>query len=463
MPERILVVEDEETLRKNLVRYLEQQGHQVDGFGAAEPALEAAPANAYSAAVLAVRLPGKDGISLTAELSERSPDTVVLLMTAYGSVESVIDALRAGAQDFLLKRVLLKDVARKVAHACEHRRLLRDNAALRRQLAERASPSSLIARSREMQDLTAFVRQVATSERTVLIEGESGTGKEVVARLLHEASTHAAGPFVAVGMTAIPESQLESCLFGHERGAYPGADFRRDGVFRAATGGTLFLDEIGELPLSTQPKLLRAIETKEVLPVGGDRPVRFDARIVAASSRELAALVREKRFRADLYFRLSALRVEVPPLRRRPDDIPPLAEMFLARHTKEHGRPILGFEGAAMRRLLAYPWPGNVRELSNVIERACLGCAGKTINVADLPPDVAGAAADEGGYHQAMEAFERALIRSTLERVEGDRREAARVLGLSLATLYRRLEKLGLKETTGEAPAPPDSARDVRP
>jgi two-component system, NtrC family, response regulator HydG len=296
----------------------------------------------------------------------------------------------------------------------------------------------------------AFARQIAPSSRTVLVEGESGSGKEVLARLLHDVSSRREGPFVAVSMATVPESFVESCLFGHERGAYPGADVRRDGVFRAASGGTLFLDDITEIPLAVQSKLLRAIEAKEVLPVGSDRPVRADARIVAASSRDLAALVRDKAFRSDLYFRLAALRLEVPPLRLRPDDIPPLAEMFLARHVKTHGRPVIGFDGAAMRQLLAYPWPGNVRELSNVVERASLLCAGKLITVAELPAEVAGVALPEGGYHQAMADFERALIRSTLERVDGDRREAARVLGVSLATLYRRLEKLDLKGDGGE-------------
>jgi two-component system response regulator HydG len=455
VPERILIVEDEETLRKNLVRYLEQQGHAVSGFATAEGAIESAAKQEYAAALIDLRLPGKDGITLAAELSARSPDTAILLMTAYGSVESVIEALRAGAQDYLLKPVLLKDVARKVAHACEHRRLSRENARLRRQLAERAAPPTVVARSRQMTDLLAFVRQVAPSSRTILVEGESGSGKEVVARLIHEASAHPGGPFVPVSVPTIPEHLVEGCLFGHEKGSFPGADNRREGLFRAASGGTLFLDDIGEMPLANQAKLLRAIETKEVLPVGGDRPVPVDVRIVAANSRDLAKLVREKQFRADLYFRLSALRVEVPPLRRHPDDIPPLAEMFLSRHAKEHARAVIGFDGAAVRRLLAYPWPGNVRELSNVVERAALACAGKVISLADLPPEIAGAAADETAYQEAMTDFERALIRSTLERVGGDRREAARVLGLSLATLYRRLEKLGLKEASADSPAEP--------
>ncbi|MFO0758298.1 MAG: sigma-54 dependent transcriptional regulator [Byssovorax sp.] len=427
MPERILVVEDEETLRRNLVRYLEQQGHRVDGFGAAEPALEAAAGAEYAVALVDLRLPGKDGITLAAELAERSPETAVLLMTAYGSVESAVEALRAGVQDYLLKPILLRDAGRKVAQACEHRRLLRENAKLRRQLAERCAPPSVVARSRAMADIVAFARQIATTNRTVLIEGESGSGKEVIAHLIHDASSRREGPFVPVSMTAIAESLLESCLFGHERGAFPGADARREGLFRAASSGTLFLDDIGELPLSQQAKLLRAIETKEVLPVGSDRPVRADVRIVVASKLDLAALVAEKRFREDLYFRLSALKIEVPPLRKHPEDIPPLAELFLLKHTKEHTRPITGFDGAAMRRLLAYAWPGNVRELSNVIERATIACGGSTISVADLPAEIAGAAAgEEGGHQEAMATFERALIRSTLERAGRSPRGRAR-------------------------------------
>jgi DNA-binding NtrC family response regulator len=444
MAEPILVVEDEETLRKNLVRYLEMEGHEVRGFDTAEAALASAAEQDYAAALVDVRLPGKDGITLATELGERSPETAVLLMTAYGSIESAIAALRAGAQDYLLKPVLLKDAARKVAVACERRRQIQDNARRRRQLAARTEGAGIVARSRKMVDLVAFAQKIAPSSRTVLIEGESGSGKEVLARLLHEASSRSEGAFVAASVAAVPESFVESCLFGHERGAFPGADARREGVFRAAAGGTLFLDDIAEIPLAFQAKLLRAIEAKEVLPVGADRPVRVDARIVAASSRDLAALVREGRFRADLYFRLSALRLSVPPLRERPEDIAPLAEALLDRHAREHGRPVMGFDGAAMRRLLAYPWPGNVRELSNVIERAALAGSGKLVALGDLPPEIAGAQASEGGYHEAMTDFERALIRATLERAGGDRREAARALGVSLATLYRRLEKLDL-------------------
>jgi DNA-binding NtrC family response regulator len=461
VPERILIVEDEETLRRNLARYLARDDHEVDAFATAEQALEAAAEKEYSAALVDVRLPGKDGITLTSELLARSPDMAVILMTAYASVESVIDAMRAGACDYLLKPVLMKEALRKIARACEHRRLAAENVRLRQRLAAIERPE-VVARSREMRDLVAHVRKLAASSLPVLFQGESGSGKEVLARLLHDASPHAAGPFVAVSLAAVPEGMIESCLFGHERGVLGEAE-RREGLFRAAAGGTLFLDDIGDVPIAHQAKLLRAIEAREVLPVGGDRAVPVTARIVAATSQDLSELVREKRFRADLYFRLSALKVDVPPLRAHPDDIPALAGLFLARHAREQGRPVLGFDQAAEQRLISYGWPGNVRELANVMGRAALVCSGPAVTVADLPPEVAGVRGEEAsGYQQSMEAFERALLRSTLERVGGDRRVAAQALGMALATLYRRIEKLGLKDEPAAGRDAPQTGAEPR-
>ncbi len=452
MPEqvrRVLVVEDETTLRRNLVRYLEQQGHEVTGCETAEHALVATRDQEFDVAVVDLRLPGKDGLSLAAELFERWPDTGVIIMTAYSSVDSVIEALRMGAQDYLIKPVLLKDVAMKVARLVEHRRVCRENAQLRRQIAELGSTSSAgapVARSRMMNDLFAFARQVGASNATVLIEGESGAGKEVVARLLHQSSPRRDQPFVAVNMSAVPENLLESHLFGHVRGAFTGADAPRDGLFRAAGKGTILLDEIGDMPLAHQAKLLRALEAKELYPVGSDRPARLDCRVIAATNADLAERVAAKTFRSDLYYRLSAVRLTVPPLRDRPEDIAALAQHFLELHAREHGRAALGIDGPALRRLLSYRWPGNVRELSNVIERATIVSAGKLVTAADLPPELLGASEGEGDYHAAMADFERALIAATLERAGGDRRETARLLGMSLATLYRRIEKLGLSQ-----------------
>ncbi len=462
---RILVVEDEETLRRNLVRYLEQEGHSVKGLESAETALDAIEREDFDVAIIDLRLPGRDGISLASDLSMRSPDTIILMMTAYGSVESVIEALHTGVHDYMIKPVLLKDVATKVEKLCDHRRLAHENARLRQRVAELGDAP--LVRSRAMSEVFALVRQVASTNTTVLVEGESGSGKEVVARAIHDASPRAKGPFLGFNMAAIPPTLVESHLFGHERGAYTGAEGAREGMFRAASKGTLFLDEIGDMPLGDQAKLLRALESKEIVPVGSDRAVKIDCRIVAATNSDLLELVQAKRFRSDLYYRLAAIRIRVPPLRARLEDIPSLAHVFLERHTREHRRVVKGIDGPAMRRLLAYTWPGNVRELSNVMERATVICAGETIGVADLPPEVVGASSRESagsdepleGYQEAMSAFERTLIAATLEKTGGDRREAARMLGLSLATLYRRIEKLGLKgshrEERSSDPSPP--------
>lgn len=461
MFERVLIVEDEDTLRRNLARFLARDQYEVDAFGSAEEALEAGH-KTYSVALLDVRLPGKDGITLASDLLARWPETAVFLMTAYASVESVVDALHAGAQDYLLKPLLMKEVARKVARACEHGRLARESSLLRKRLAAMEKPE-VVAESAVLRDLVGQVQRLAQSSRPVLVQGESGSGKEVLARLLHEASPRASGPFVAVGMTMIAEPMIESCLFGHERGVL-GAGAGREGLFRAAAGGTLFLDDVGEMPLAHQAKLLRAIEAREVLPVGADRPVPADARIVAASSLDLAQLVREERFRPDLFFRLSALRVDVPPLRAHPDDILPLAALFLSRHAREHDRGSVRIEAAAEQRLLCYAWPGNVRELANAMERAALACSEGTITLADLPAEVAGTRpAHGGGYQQSMEMFERSLLRAALDRAGGDRREAAQALGMSLATLYRRVERLGLKRGHADGDGdPPTSAGDPR-
>ena len=444
MTERILIVEDEETLRRNLARFLSREGHEVDAFTTGEEALAIVDDNEYSVALLDVRLPGRDGITLASEILSRRPDTAVMLMTAYASVESVIDAMHAGAHDYLLKPVLMKEVARKIARACESRRLAGENERLRRKVAAMEQPP-IVAGSAAMRDLVAHVRQIAASPRPVLLQGESGSGKGLLARLLHDASPRAGRPFVAVSTSAIAEPMFESALFGHEKGAF-GAEARRQGLFRAAHRGTLFLDDIGDMPFAHQVKLLRAIEAGEVLPVGGDRPVPVDVRVVAATNLDLADLVREKRFRTDLYFRLSALRVDVPPLRGHPEDIPALASLFLARYSREHGRGAPGIDAAAEQTLMSYSWPGNVRELASVMERASLSCSGESVTVADLPPEVGGGRGQpSGGYAQAMEAFERGLLRSALEHAGGDRRAAAQALGLPLATLYRRIDRLGLK------------------
>ncbi|HYV43236.1 MAG TPA: sigma-54 dependent transcriptional regulator [Myxococcaceae bacterium] len=452
MPESILVVEDEEPLRRNIARYLEREGYRVLTFSSAEEVLPALGDAHADVALVDVRLPGQDGLSLIGELLASRPDLLAIVMTAYGTVESAVEALHAGAHDYVLKPLLLHDVAHRIRHLLERRALLRENAALRRSLAER-EPADATCQSRAMSELQQLARRLAASTSTVLIQGESGSGKEVLARFIHQASPRRDKPFLAVNVAAIPESLLESHLFGHEKGAFTGATGTREGFFRAASGGTLFLDEIGELPLPHQAKLLRAIEGKEVIPVGAERPLVHDARILAATNCELARAVEQRTFRSDLYYRLSALKLRVPPLRERPEDVPGLVRALLERHARSQGLLPPGVDPRAMRRLLAYGWPGNVRELSNALERAIVLSAGRDIQLEDLPPELAVAPAEGAPYHQAMADFERALVRSTLEQAGGDRRAAARLLGISLATLYRRLERLDLRPSPGQGEA----------
>ncbi len=443
MPNRILIVEDEDTLRVNLARYLTGLGYQVEAAQNADDAAVLTQRAEFDVALVDIRLPGKDGVTLAKELVEQGLS--VFLMTAYGTVESVIEALRFGVQDYLLKPLVLKEVAARIAHLLEFRQLQAENARLRRALSIDLSRGEVVYRSRQMEEVLAFVRQVAQANSTVLIDGESGTGKEVIARALHSASPRREGPFLAINMTAMPESLAESLLFGHEKGAFTGADSAQEGLFRAATGGTLLLDEIGDLSLGMQAKLLRALEAKEVIPVGGSRPVRVDCRIIAATNVELHKAVQERRFRSDLFYRLSAIRVHLPPLRERPEDIAALANHFLQWQAREQKKPVTGIEPAAMQKLMSYPWPGNVRELSNVIERAVVLASGASISPLELPIELVGTARATGpSYDEAMSDFERALFKSTLEATDNDRKEAARRLGISLATLYRRIEKLGL-------------------
>ena len=416
-----------------------------------------------------LRLPDIDGLTVLDTVRASSPETVVLIMTAYASVDSAVEALRRGAHDYVLKPLSLADLLKKVEHIAEYRRLGRENARLRTLLRGDADALALLrSGGRAMNELCDMIEKVADSSSNVLIVGESGTGKELVARAVHERSARADGPFVTLNVSAIPDTLVESYLFGHERGAFTGADRRRDGLFRAASGGTLFLDEIGELSAPVQAKLLRAVETKEILPVGADRGICVDARIVAATHRDLGKMVEEGRFRQDLLYRLQVVQLRVPPLRERSHDVPALATHFVAAHARTQRKGVRAIAPDAMAILVSYGWPGNVRELSNVIERAVILASDETITPIDLPtelgvapvstlfveaataPQVSPAAPDfandaECNLERAVLDFQRAHIARVLDRARGARDTAARLLGLSPATLYRYLQRVGLK------------------
>jgi DNA-binding NtrC family response regulator len=443
-PVRILVVDDEPLIRDTLAEYLQGEGFAVRACASGEEALEAARQHPFDIALCDVNLPGIDGIELLQRLLQINAETFVLLITAYATVENAVEAFQRGAQDYLMKPIILDEVLGKVRRLLKIRDLHRENQWLRRELNRATDEEAVIGRSREMQRVFELARKVAPTRSTVLIQGESGTGKEIVARAIHRAAGKSPeARFIAVNCAAIPNELLENQLFGHRKGAFTGADRDQAGVFVHAGDGTVFLDEIGELPAATQAKLLRAIEQKEVFPVGADEPVRVEARIMAATNKDLAKEVEAGRFREDLYYRFNVVTLRVPPLRERREDIPELVEFLVAKHARALGKRTGGVSHEALQVLLACRWKGNVRELENALQRAVILSDGPIITPADLPPDLLPQENDPSQVDdmgQAVERFERLHIERILRQTP-DKREAARRLGIGLSSLYRKIEQ----------------------
>jgi DNA-binding NtrC family response regulator len=461
------VVDDEEVIASTLQEFLEGEGFEVGVASDAPSALDTANRLEPDLVICDIQLPGLDGLELLDRLLQRRPETMVLTITAYATVETAVAAFRRGAQDYLMKPVIFDELLAKVDRLIGLRRLLRENQALRRQLHSAAGSDSLIGQSAVMQAVKTLIKKVGPTRSNVLITGESGTGKELVARALHDQGLEPDAPFLAVNCAAIPHELLENQLFGHVRGAYTGAVGDQAGLFVAAGRGTVFLDEIGELPAATQAKLLRAIENKEVLPVGATRSIAVDVRVVAATNKELAVEVAAGRFRPDLYYRLNVVCIHVPPLRDRCDDIPELVSVLLARHARRLAKPVDGVDNATMRRLMTAPWKGNVRELDNAIERAVILGDGPILSARDFTAELMGDPSwdendDSDDLRLALARYERMLIERTIARCDGDKREAARRLGVGLSSLYRKLEEIG--ESTAEldeADAGPPSIRSI--
>jgi two-component system response regulator PilR (NtrC family) len=445
----ILVVEDEEMARESLCELLRGEGYEVFEAGDGNKAKEIVNHQDLDLVLTDLMMPGADGLAVLEHAREISPQTLVILMTAHASVETAVAAIRKGAQDYLLKPLIFEDVARKIRNLMSHRKLAWENQLLRRELEGHFSPDRPLGRSHAMQEIVAMVKKVAPTPTTVLISGESGVGKEVVARTIHANSLGKDNVFLPVNCSAIPENLLESQLFGHMKGSFTGAVNSQEGLFQRARGGTIFLDEIGEMPLSLQPKLLRVLEEKTVLPVGSTTPVKVNVRIIAASNRDLKAEVEANRFREDLYYRLNVFEINIPPLRKRLEDLPALVEHLIHRHNLEMKTNYKGVDSATMRILMSLPWKGNIRELDNVLERAMILGNGEWIAPADLPGH--GSAASDGEYaaednlNKAIELYEKTHIERTLGKTAGDKIRAAELLGLSLSTLYRKIEKLGVE------------------
>ncbi len=453
---KLLVVDDEPGLRQSLRLILTDEGFQVAEEADGARGLERALAEPFEAVLCDVRMPGLDGLEFLRRYRAAGGTALVIMMSAYGSEDSAIAAMKEGAYDYIPKPFRADEVVLVLRKAAEREGLRREVESLRSALGSRAASPDIVAESDAMRSALDVVAKVAPHATTVLITGPSGTGKEVLARELHRLSPRAARPFVAVNCAAIPEALLESELFGHVRGAFTGAVGDRTGLFEEASGGTLFLDEVGELPTPLQAKLLRVLQDGELRRVGDRTSRRVDARVVAATARDLEAEVAAGAFREDLFYRLNVVAIRLPPLAERPEDVPPLIQVLLAKHAARLGTPTPEIEPDALRGLLDYAWPGNVRELSNALERALVLARGRTIRRADLPAAVlANAAARPAprglGADLTLKrhggALEGEIIREALQRTGGNRRQAAELLGISIRALFYKLKSLGITDS----------------
>lgn len=452
MRETILVAEDDPLSRKNVCQVLQEEGYQVHEVGDGQAALAALETNDFDLVLTDLQMPGVDGLTVLKRVREAAPQTFVLIMTAFATVDTAVAALQLGAQDYLLKPIVFEDVLRKIQNLLEHKNLAWEIQMLRREANKRFNPTELIGQSPATHALQALIEKVAPSTTTVLITGESGVGKEVTARAIHLHSLRAEKIFLPVNCGAIPETLLESQLFGHVKGAFTGAINAQEGLFQRAQLGTIFLDEIAEMPASLQVKLLRAIEVKEVLPVGATNHVQVDVRILAATNRDLKKEVEAGRFREDLYYRLNVIGLHVPPLRDRREDIPLLVDYLMQRHNNEMKKSYKGVDNAAMKILTALPWKGNVRELDNVLERAMILGNGEWITPADLPaveerPDGKLQPFVGRKLKDALLAYEKSYIETALKETDCDRTQVAKRLGLSRSSLYRKMEQLGISSS----------------
>ncbi len=454
--ERMLVVDDEQGMREMLSVLLTRAGYQVDMASTGRQGIrKISIEEPYDVVVTDLVMPGADGMEVLESVKQRNPDTQVIVITAHGSTENAVEAMKRGAYDYITKPFKVEEFRLVVRRALEKRVLLRENLDLRREVAGRFDVEKIVGSSPGMRRVVDLCRRMGNMRTNVLISGESGTGKELVARAIHSLGPRSAGTFVTVNCGALPEPLMESELFGHERGAFTGAIRKAEGLFREADGGTIFLDEVGEIPLQVQVKLLRAIQERRVRPVGSTTEVPVDVRIIAASNRDLEKEVSDGRFRADLYYRLNVVRIKIPPLRERPEDIPALMEHFIERYSREVGRRICGFSGEAKAKLLDYSYPGNVRELENIVERAVALSTGEELGVSTLPQTVfqensggiqiSRELGEDFSLDDILKQVERSYIVQALERAEGVRTKAAELLGITFRSLRYRLRKLEIE------------------
>jgi DNA-binding NtrC family response regulator len=447
----ILIVEDEAKMRRLLELNLGEDGFNTLSAGDAEAGLKLLRENSVNLVVTDLKLPGMNGLEFLQVIKRQNAALPVVVMTAFGSVETAVEAMKAGAADYVLKPFSLSEMRMVVHKELDVHNLREENRSLREALGKRYAHPNVVARSAKMQEVLATVDRVAPTNSTVLLGGESGVGKDLIARAIHEKSRRAAGPFIKINSTAIPENLLESELFGYEKGAFTGAAASKPGKFELADKGTLFLDEIGDVPPVIQVKLLRVLQEREFERLGGTRTVKVDVRLIAATNRDLREALEQGTFREDLYYRLNVVPIDIAPLRQRKEDIPDLVNLFIGRFAGDSGKPVEGITPEAMQLLVNYHWPGNVRELQNIIERACALAKGTVLKVDDIHLDVRPARAVNGAGNflpegMTLEQWEDEMIRESLRRANGNKSQAARLLGLSRNALRYRLSKIGIAD-----------------
>jgi two-component system response regulator PilR (NtrC family) len=453
MKTRILIVDDERAIRDLLSDAVRHAGYDVLSARNGEEALSLIRKDNIQIAICDIKMPGMNGIDLLKKMPDISPETVVIMITAYASIETAVDALRFGAFDYILKPIINEDVIAKISRIDQYLKIKRENQTLRQEVEKHYDFHNIIAKSQSMHNVFDMVRKISTTTSNILITGESGTGKEMIARAIHFNSPVKKGKFLPINCGTIPTTLWESELFGHVKGAFTGAMGNKEGYLEIVEEGTLFLDEISEISLEAQVKLLRVIDNQEFTPLGSVNAKRLNARIIAASNKALKQLVEEGKFREDLYYRLNVIRIHISPLRERKEDIPLLVRHFIGQYNRELGKNIHGVDNMTMKLLLAHNWEGNVRELKNVIERAMIFCDREVIGTQDLPGELnesrkMSELTEQRDLRQGVKEFEMVSILSVLEEVSFDKRKAACLLGLSKSSLYRKMEELGIAHPT---------------
>ncbi len=447
MSRKILLADDEATFRETFAKVLREEGMAVTAVGNGTDAIDAITKELFAVAILDIRMPGADGIKVLREIIRIRPKTRVIMITAFGTVEMAVEAIKLGASDYVVKPVVMDDILMKIRQNLRYIELHEENEQLKQELNDRFDIGQIIGKSPAIEKVFEMIRKVAPTKSNVLITGESGTGKELVARAIHSLASQNSRRFLAINCSAIPESLLESELFGHVKGSFTSACQDKKGLFECARGGTLFLDEIGHMPMNCEVKLLRAVEQKQIIPVGSTDSVDIDLRLIAATNKDLLKEIKEGRFREDLYYRMNVVGIHLAPLRERKEDIPLLVEHFIKKYNVEMGKNCVGVSDEVMRLFMGYEWKGNIREMQNVIERAVIFAEDEVIKISDI---------GSLGYHSvtlseesqslqaAVRAYEREHICRVLNKHDWNKVETAKALNVGLSSLYRKIDELDI-------------------